>query len=110
MPEHGSCGANLREQLAAYVRDKGHDDAAIVELEECIRRWGWMPEPLNVFMNVPWEGREGRLEVRRPRCEAGDFVVLKAMVECVVVISACPNDVLDTNGGTPGPIAYEVLQ
>jgi uncharacterized protein YcgI (DUF1989 family) len=59
-------------------------------------------------MNVPWSA-DGRLEVRRPDCKENDFVVLEALTECLVVMSACPNDLMNTNGGICGPVEYEIL-
>jgi uncharacterized protein len=72
------------------------------------------PDPLNLFMNVrvaaaQEKGEEGGLKVRRPECNEGAFVVLRAECDVLVVMSACPNDVLDTNGGKPGDAAFEVL-
>jgi uncharacterized protein YcgI (DUF1989 family) len=64
-------------------------------------------------MNVPIgsmnTGEKGRLRVARPVCKAGDYVVLRADVDCLIVMSACPNDLLDTNGGEPSDAAYEML-
>jgi len=78
-----------------------------MEVEARIRTWGWTPEPLNLFMNVPV--KEGRLSVQAPVCKPGDYVVLRAETECLVVMSACPNDLMDTNGGKLGYAQYEVL-
>ena len=108
MAEHASCGANLRTALAAFNTAQPGNDA-LTELEGSIVRWGWTPEPLNLFMNVPWSGEKGELQVRKPACKAGDYVVFEALVPCLVVLSACPNDVMDTNGGYPGAAAYELL-
>ncbi|KAK5111188.1 hypothetical protein LTR85_012237 [Meristemomyces frigidus] len=106
---HDSCGGNLRTALADYTAGEHPGTDSLLELESSIRRWGWTPEPLNLFMNVPWSGETGKLQVKRPGCEENVFVVFEASVECFVVMSACPNDLLDTNGGKPGAAAYEVL-
>ncbi|TKA27384.1 hypothetical protein B0A50_04996 [Salinomyces thailandicus] len=113
VPDHDSCGANLRMELSAYVTNASEERSAgiggLVELESSVRRWGWTPEPFNLFMNVPWAGDKGELKVKRPVCKANDCVVLEAMVECLVVMSACPNDLMDTNGGSPSAAAYEIV-
>lgn len=113
---HESCGANLRRELAAFTTTlKGEDvkQNGLRELEEKIRVWGWTPEPLNLFMNVPVgstrEGELGRLTVEKPLCMAGDHVVLRAEVDCLVVMSACPNDLMDTNAGDCTDAGFEVL-
>ncbi|KAF2800641.1 hypothetical protein K505DRAFT_345031 [Melanomma pulvis-pyrius CBS 109.77] len=109
---HASCAGNLLGEMAQFTgrrqgRGDGDAQAALGELEDRVRRWGWTPEPLNLFMNVPVRG--GRLSVESPGGKEGDCVVLRAEVECLVVMSACPNDVADTNAGSPGDAVYEVL-
>ena len=110
---HDSCAANLQIDLGAYIAESLMDGADVevlepsMELEMRVRMWGWTPEPLNLFMNVPVT--EGRISVESPVCKPGDYVVLRAETECLVVMSACPNDLMDTNGGKPGHAQYEVL-
>lgn len=109
VPEHESCGGNLRAELQSVLSSKDHPPSeSLRELEATIRNWGWTPEPLNVFMNVPWS-TDGSLQVCQPVCRENDFIVLEALTECLVVMSACPNDLMDTNGGKCGPIEYEVV-
>lgn len=110
--EHASCGGNLRVELSKVISEANpetEDTKALMELESSIRRWEWTPEPFNIFMNVQWSRDDGRLHVSSPLCEANDFVVFEALVDCLVVMSACPNDLLDTNGGNPGIAAYEII-
>jgi uncharacterized protein YcgI (DUF1989 family) len=109
---HDSCGGNLRSALSDYVAqldDLFDGTKALLELESAIRRWEWTPEPFNIFMNVQWSGDDGRLQVNAPKCKAGEYIVLEALVDCLVVLSACPNDLLDTNGGNPGPAGVEIM-
>jgi uncharacterized protein YcgI (DUF1989 family) len=57
---------------------------------------GWLPDPLNLFVNVPVtaleEGRVGKLPLVAPTYLRGGYAVLRAEVECMVVMSACPMD------------------
>lgn len=56
-----------------------------------------VPSPLNLFMNVPvLDGR--RLEFCPPENKPGDYVVLRAEMDCVMAFSACPQDILPING------------
>ncbi|KAF2652992.1 hypothetical protein K491DRAFT_695146 [Lophiostoma macrostomum CBS 122681] len=112
---HDSCAGNLRRELAATVESAAeikHLDT-LREVEKMIRLWKWTPEPLNLFMNVAvgsvHDGGLGSLEVGRPNCKEGDYVVLRTEVDCLFVMSSCPNDLLDTNGGEPRDSAYEIL-
>ncbi len=55
------------------------------------------PAPLNLWMNVPVQ-EGGALAFAEPVSQEGDYVVLKAEVNCLVVCSACPQDVTPVNG------------
>ena len=68
------------------------------------------PAPLNIFMNVPI-GPTGRLEIVPPVCEAGDHVVLRAEMDCIIALSACPHDIFPVNGAdaTPCDVEYTVI-
>ena len=55
------------------------------------------PSPLNLFMNIPWTA-EGQLGFEPPVSTPGSHVVLRAELDCVVVFSACPQDLVPING------------
>ena len=92
--QHASCAQNLVAALAELGLRAPHS-----------------PCPLNMFENCP-VGEAGALVVVPPPVKAGDYVVLTAEVDTVVVFSACPMDVFPTNGPDciPKPVAYQVLQ
>ena len=56
-----------------------------------------IPSPWNVFENVAITA-DGRLEIRPPPARAGDYLVLRAEMDVIVVFSACPMDIVATNG------------
>jgi uncharacterized protein len=62
------------------------------------------PSPLNLFMNVSSEG--GELALLPPESGPGDHVVLRAERDVVVVLSACPQDMVPING--PAMVPHEV--
>jgi uncharacterized protein YcgI (DUF1989 family) len=68
------------------------------------------PCPLNLFMNIPWTA-DGQLIFKGPVCKAGDYVTFLAHMDCTVVFSACPQDMLPTNGVDciPTDARFEVL-
>jgi uncharacterized protein YcgI (DUF1989 family) len=80
-PGHASCASNLAEALAAR-------DLSLP----------FTPQPWNLFMiaRVP-DGRS--IEYHRPLSKPGDYVELEALMDCILVFSACPDDVYPTNGG-----------
>ncbi len=84
-------------------------DNFLAALERLQLRPAIVPNPVNFWMNVPVEGNE-RIELREPVCQAGDYLVLRALIDCHLVFSACPMDITPVNrGGTPRAVAYEVL-
>jgi hypothetical protein len=69
------------------------------------------PSPLNLWMNIPVvEG--GRTQWGEPVSKPGDYVVLRAELDCVVAMSACPQDILPINGAACSPTEahYQVLR
>lgn len=61
-----------------------------VEASEC-------PAPLNLWMNVGIAA-DGSLSFEAPVAAAGDYVVLRAELDCLIALSACPQDLLPVNG------------
>jgi uncharacterized protein YcgI (DUF1989 family) len=87
---HASCAANLQMALARL----GLGPVA-------------PPQPVNLFENIPALA-DGTLDWRATASAAGDSVQLRAELDCVVVVSACPYD-LAADGREPGPMAIELL-
>jgi uncharacterized protein len=67
-----------------------------------------VPPPLNLFMNIPWEP-DGSLRFLAAPAAPGDYVTVAAAIDALVVLSACPMDINDINGGVPKGIGYEKL-
>ena len=70
-----------------------------------------VPSPLNLFMNIPWTGA-GALSFEEPKTKPGDYVVLRAEIDAVVAMSACPQDILPINGraGRPTEAHFQIAQ
>jgi len=88
---HASCQENLRRAMA----ELGFDRVDV-------------PQPINLFMNIPVRAG-GELGWEPAPTRAGDSVTLRAETDCVVVVSACPQDIVPINNGNPTPIAIELL-
>ena len=67
-----------------------------------------VPSPLNLWMNIP-VAPNGATTFAEPLSRAGDYVVLRAVMDCVVAMSACPQDILPINAGRPVEAHYEIL-
>ena len=88
-PVHRGCFGNLAEALAPY----GVEPDAI-------------PTAFNLFMNVP-VAADGALQVDPPTSAAGDCIVLRAAMDCVIGLTAC--SAYASNGGSFKPIHYQLL-
>jgi uncharacterized protein len=88
---HENCTDNLRAAMRAI-------NAPLPEV----------PSPLNLWMNIPVDGK-GAIAWGEPRSKAGDYVVLRAEMDVVVAMSACPQDILPINGGKPVEVTFEIL-
>jgi uncharacterized protein YcgI (DUF1989 family) len=68
-----------------------------------------IPPPINWFMNVAILQR-GALEIREPLAQKDDYVVLRALKDVVAAVSACPQDLVPTNGSNPTDLAVRVYR
>lgn len=73
--EHPNCLDNLNKALGT--------DKKIVQ-------------PVNIFMNTVIEAT-GKIRIEKPLSKAGDKIILKALKDCVVAVSACSVSECDTN-------------
>jgi uncharacterized protein len=75
---------NCTDNLAAALRELGES----------------APEtssPLNLFMNIPVSnGRH--IAFRPPVCREGQYIAFRAMMDLIIVFSACPQDIIPING------------
>ena len=88
-PRHRGCFGNLTEALASY--GIARDD---------------IPCAFNIFMNVPVDGESGRLTVQPPISRPGDFIRLRAEMDCIIGLTACA--AYASNGGSFKPIHFDV--
>jgi uncharacterized protein YcgI (DUF1989 family) len=68
------------------------------------------PSPLNLFMNIPVIDGNA-IEVLPPVSTPGSYVTLRAEMDCLVVFSACPQDMVPINGAAMTPTAahFEIV-
>ena len=55
------------------------------------------PSPWNLFMNIP-VASDGTVSFETPVSRPGDYVTLRAEMDCVLAFSACPQDIVPING------------
>ena len=56
------------------------------------------PAPFNIFMNVPVSANGSTLTYFPAIAGPGDYLELRAEMDCVVAFSACPQDMIPING------------
>lgn len=61
-----------------------------------------------VFMNVP-VAADGTLRLLPAPTAAGDSITFEAALDCVVALSACPQDLTGINGAEPTELALDLL-
>jgi len=86
---HANCSDNLRTAMANLGYPIAH-----------------VPCPLNIFENAPL--LNGDTGIYPPKSRPGDSVEMTALTDLIVCISACPQDLADTNGPDRMPKNVEI--
>jgi uncharacterized protein YcgI (DUF1989 family) len=81
--------ANCHDNFVTAVRQAGAAASTV-------------PNPLNLFMNIPWS-TDGSLSFAPPLSAPGDLVRLRAERDLLLVMSACPQDLVPVNGALQRP-------
>jgi uncharacterized protein YcgI (DUF1989 family) len=66
-----------------------------------------VPGSLNLWMNIPFD-REGTIQWLPTVSKPGDYVEFVAEMDCVVVMSSCPQDIVVINSNQPMPVHFSV--
>ena len=90
-PDHASCETNLQMEAKKYGIDVPH-----------------APQPMNVFANFRVDA-EGKLTLHECVSKPGDAATFKLLMDGVVVVSACPQDIVGFQPGGPTDMAVELL-
>ena len=90
---HASCEENLHHALEA------------LRVEPIPR---FAPQPINLFMNTP-ALPDGTIDWRPAPTKAGDHVVMRAELDLILAVSACPQDIVRINDGNPTSVEIELL-
>jgi hypothetical protein len=88
---HRSCRSNFVEVLSPWG----------------IAEWA-MPDPFNLFQNAPIHA-DRTFGNQIPTSVAGDRIVFSVLVDAIVAVSACPQDLNPCNGFKPSSLAMRVL-
>ena len=91
-PSHRSCVANLRHA----AREHGIGIPTV-------------PQPLNIFMDVRAQ-EDGTLVSHPASSRPGDYIAFRAAMDCFVVLSSCPMDVVNISSGGITPLELQVYE
>jgi uncharacterized protein YcgI (DUF1989 family) len=91
-PSHRSCAENLREAL--------HEHGFGLPV---------VPQPLNIFMDIRVEP-DGTLTTHQASTRPGDYIAFQAAMDCLVVLSSCPMDIVGISTGGITPLELQVYQ
>ena len=83
---HDNCADNLRMALLA-IREEAPE----------------VPQPFNIWMNIPVKP-DWSIDWLPPASAPGDRVTLRAEMDCIAVMSACPQDMVPINGVDMNPV------
>ena len=103
-----------RERYQLLGCTEYHDNCTD-NLAAAIEELGFGPQgtpcPWNLFQNTTFQ-IDGTLTFEPPRSKPGDYILLRAEMDCVVAFSACPQDILPVNGlaCTPTEAHFQLLQ
>ncbi|KAG0645131.1 hypothetical protein D0Z07_9181 [Hyphodiscus hymeniophilus] len=117
---HRNCTDNLGEGLeavGAHLFLLYHSSSSLDCGVQCVARLRneriekpqFAPQPLNLFMNIPIHENRTSLSFEAPTGKKGEYICLKAELDLVVAVSACPQDILKINGGECKDAGYEII-
>lgn len=89
---HDNCADNMRMALAA--------------IGETVQE---VPQPFNLWMNIPVRP-DWSIDWLPPVAQPGDRLALRAEMDCIAVMSACPQDMIPINGAEmiPKDLHFEI--
>ena len=94
-PDHRTCSDNFTDALKEFGIDL-HDI--------------YSPSAFNAFANIYIDtDGDGRMNIRPPRSETGDYLDFTAHMDVLVVASACPDDVSQINDHECKAIKFQIF-
>ena len=107
---HRLCNRFFYEAWGGYTKDGCHEI-----ISKAVASYGILPEdvpdPVSFFMNYPYDPEEHNFKILEPVTKPGDYVELRAEMNCLVAMSNCPEDELTVcNAKHCTPIKVEVYE
>ena len=67
-----------------------------------------LPSPFNLWQNTPVEA-DGTIKPNPPASKKGDYIVMRAEMDLVICLSACPQDITSICGNQPRNAHFEIF-
>ncbi|MHA0857270.1 DUF1989 domain-containing protein [Paenibacillus sp. CMAA1364] len=108
---HDFINSACRPEMYEFLYDKTDHRSCYMNLNMALKNHG-IPAPhqhypFNLFMNTVVSS-DGQIRVERPLSKKGDYIELRAEMDLIVAISACPCEESECNGDKCTPIAVEI--
>ena len=105
--QFAACDPTRYAQLGA----EGHHASCQENLHTALDGFGitlqFTPQPWNLFTNFAIQP-DDTIIIEPPDSKAGDCILLRAEMDALIVVSACPQDLNPTCGGQPTDIQVEL--
>jgi len=97
----GRCSSRIFE-----LRGVGPREGCLELFIKALKDWGFtspedIPPNMALFMNVPLDPVTGLFYIEEPVTRPGDYIELRAEMDCICGLAACPDNVLSKCNGTP---------
>ncbi|SDP17551.1 hypothetical protein SAMN04487897_1433 [Paenibacillus sp. yr247] len=110
--QHDFINSACRSEMYEVLYNKQNHASCYHNLNQAIGEFG-IPAPdqhytINLFMNTVIHP-SGQISIERPLSKAGDFIELRAEMDLIVAVSACPCAESACNGFVCTPIDVEII-
>jgi urea carboxylase-associated protein 1 len=105
----GSCNAEIDKVRYGVDAHYGCVENFLATLEPYKIARKDIPMSLNLFMNCPVDA-SGAWTIATPVSRAGNYIDLRAEMDCVVALSNCPQDLNPCNDGQLKPLQFTIYQ
>lgn len=103
-----SCHSYIYEEIYKVGPRNGCSENLAIALDSYNIGKENIPDPFNIFMHTDID-KEYKTSIKKPLSKKGDYIELKAEMDCLVAISNCADDISDCNMGLCTILGVEFL-
>nr|WP_256224171.1 urea carboxylase-associated family protein [Paenibacillus sp. 1_12] len=110
--QHDFINPACRSEMYELLYNKQNHASCYENLNMALTPFGITPPdqhyPFNLFMNTVIQP-SGDIQIKKPLSKAGDYIELRAEIDLIIAISACPCAESDCNGYVCTSIEVEIV-